>query len=105
MKKHLFTLTALALALLFSAFSKPRAAQNQSLENGELIWYLVDDLNQINPSYPMNPGDPMTASEFQAAYYPLCATGTEVDCVRGFDSQYPPASAYDTGVEQIKKNQ
>ena len=105
MKKHLFTLTALALAFLCSAFSKPRTAQKQSFEDIELIWYLVDESDQINPNYPMNPSDPMTAGEFQSTYYPLCASGTEVDCVRGFYSQTPPVSASDAGIEQIKKNQ
>jgi hypothetical protein len=104
MKKHLFTFTALGLALLCSAFSKPRTAQKQSFEDPQLVWYLVNESGQINPNNPINPSDPMTAGEFQAAYYPLCASGTETDCVRGFYSQTSPSSGNDTGVQQIKKD-
>lgn len=105
MKKHLFTVTALALALLCSAFSKPRTAQKQSPDDPDLIWYLVDGAGHVDPNSPMNPNDPMTAGEFQSAFYPLCASGTEVDCVRGFYSQTPPASADDAGIAQIKKDE
>lgn len=105
MKKHFFSLTALSLAILFSAFSKPKIAQKQSFDDPELTWYLVNGSGQINVNNPINPNDPMTAGELQETYYPLCDTGTEVDCVRGFNPQFPPVYSTDQGVEQLKKDQ
>jgi hypothetical protein len=105
MKKHLFTVTALALALVCSAFSKSRTTtQKQGFEDAALIWYLVDGSGHVDPNNPMNPGDPMTAGEFLSTFYPLCSSGTEADCVRGFASQTPPSSITDAGIEQIKKD-
>lgn len=105
MKKHFFSFTALALALLFSAFTKPQTVQKQSPDNPELVWYSVNGSGQINLSTPINANEPMTAAELLQTYSSLCATGTEVDCVRGFDPQYPPVYTTDIGIEQIKKNQ
>lgn len=104
MKKHFFTLTALALALLFSAFTKPQTVQKQNPEDPELVWYAVNGSGQINTSAPINANQPMTAAELLQAYGGLCPTGTEADCVRGFDPQNPPTSSSELGVEQIKKD-
>ena len=104
MKKHFFTFTALALALLFSAFTRPKTLHKQIPEDPQLVWYSVNGSGQINVSTPINANEPMTASEFLQTYS-LCTLGTEVDCARGFDPQYPPTSSTDYGIEQIKKNQ
>lgn len=97
-------MTALALALLFSAFCKPRTAEHTGSEGAALVWYAVGTSGSIDPNLPMNPDDPMTAGEFQSTYYPLCSTGDEVDCVRGFYSGTPPTSGYDMGIEQLRKD-
>lgn len=105
MKQYLFSLTALALAIVFSAYSKPKTVRTSSTDDTQLTWYLVNGSGEINPSSPINPQDPMTSAELLENYYPLCQVGTEVDCARGFDPDYTPANSTDPGAEQIKKNQ
>jgi hypothetical protein len=104
MKKYLFSLSALFLALVFSAFSMPRTTELKNAAGTNLVWYLVDENNEIDPNYPLNEDNPMTAEEFRYYFYPLCHTGDDIDCARGFDASTLPSNPTESGSEQIKKD-
>ena len=99
MKKHLFGLVALVLAISVSAFTAPKKIEKTEQA---LYWYSVNsDMTTVDPQnllYPSQIEGPAAEALVE------CEGNTSNDCARGFQSQLS-SSTTDIGLEQIKRNQ
>ena len=89
-------IAAVLVGLLLNAFTLPPKASANKVADPPLTWYQVEDLIYININYPINPGNPMTKSQFLDYYAGVCS-GYGIDCARGFYPEEPPVDESQQG--------
>jgi hypothetical protein len=102
MKKYVFSFLAITAALALNAFSTQK--HPISATGSDLVWYVVNGSNEIDPNSPINEDDPMTSDEFKTEFPSTCPQGSDAACVRGYLPTALPSAATDTGQEDILKD-
>jgi hypothetical protein len=82
-KKHLFSIAAVVLAIAFSAFTKPAETSSNEYFSPVLIWFQVDAM-----------GNAINSANGQSGTNPFGCSGSPTLCARAltYDSANPSAS-------------